>query len=278
MTINTNEVADRLIEAKRTGVPVETLIGEGEPGDTRLDALRVAQEVVRRRELAGDRQVGFKLGNIAKAMQDKFGVDEPDYGPLLASQFYSENLRISEKEFIEPFVELEPAFVLKKDLGGSTVTPFEVVSATDFVLPAIEIIDSRVKNWNIGILDTIADGGSIGGVITSAKPRKLSELDLANTHGEIRYNGKVVASGGTHDEDHYNGEVVASGNTSAIYGNPVSAIAWLCRRVAEYGITFKAGDLILPGSCLAAERLYPGTQVTGTFAGWGDVSFEYAAN
>lgn len=261
MTINVNEVSDRLIEAKRTGIPVEELIGSGAPGDTRLDALRVAQEIVRRRVQAGDRQVGFKLGNIAKAMQDKFGVDEPDYGPLLASQFYSEGLRIAGGEFIAPFVELEPAFVLKTDLGGPTVTPFDVVSATDYVLPAIEIIDSRVKDWDIGILDTIADGGSVGGVITSAKPRKLSELDLADTRGEIRYNG----------------ELVATGNTSAIYGSPVSAIAWLCRRVAEYGITFNAGDFILPGSCLAAEALPLGTEVTGTFVGWGDICFEYTA-
>lgn len=262
MAIDIATTADRLIEAKRTGIPVDVLLGEGEPGDTRLDALRVAQEVVRRRELEGDRQVGFKLGNIAKAMQDKFGVDEPDYGPLLASQFYSENLRISADEFIEPFVELEPAFVLKRDLGGPNVTPFEVVSATDYVLPAIEIIDSRIKDWNIGILDTIADGGSVGGVVTTAQPRRLGEIDLSDTYGEIRYDG----------------ETVASGNTSAVYGNPVSAIAWLCRRVWEYGITFRAGDFILPGSCLAAERMNPGTKVTGSFAGWGEVSFEYAAS
>jgi 2-keto-4-pentenoate hydratase len=261
MSINISETADRLIAAKLSGIPVETLIGPGEPSDTPLEALRVAQEVVRRRVENGDRQVGFKLGNIAKAMQDKFGVGEPDYGPLLASQFYAESLRIPAEEFIAPFVELEPGFVLKSDLGGPHVTPFDVISATDYVLPSIEIIDSRVRDWRIGILDTIADGGSVGGIITSAKPRRLSEVDLADTYGEIQFDG----------------EVVASGNTSAIYGSPVSAIAWLCRRVAEYGITFKAGDFILPGSCLAAERLLPGTKVIGTFAGWGGVSFEYAA-
>ena len=262
MTININQVADLIEEAHRTKTPVETLIGTGDQGDTKHDALRVAQEVVRRRVQAGDRQVGFKLGNIAKAMQDKFGVDEPDYGPLLASQFYSENLSISESEFIEPFVELEPAFVLKKDLGGPNVTPFEVMSATDYVLPAIEIIDSRVKDWNIGLLDTIADGGSVGGVITSAQPRQLSELNLSNLAGEIRYDGKVVASG----------------NTSAIYGNPVSAIAWLVRRISDYGITLKAGDFILPGSCLAAEKLVPDVQVSGVFEGWGEINFEYKAS
>lgn len=261
MTININQIADRIEEAHRTRTPVEVLIGAGDPADSKHDALRVAQEVVRRRIQAGDRQVGFKLGNIAKAMQDKFGVDEPDYGPLLASQFYSENLAISETEFIEPFVELEPAFVLKKDLGGPNVTPHDVISATDYVLPAIEIIDSRVKDWKIGLLDTIADGGSVGGVITSAQPRSLSELNLSNLRGEIRYDGKVVASG----------------NTSAIYGNPVSAIAWLVRRISDYGLTLHAGDFVLPGSCLAAEKLVPGVQVSGVFEGWGEVNFDYTA-
>lgn len=262
MTINIDEIATRVIKAHSTRTPVEKLIGAGEDGDTRRDAFRVGQEVVRRAVQGGDRVVGFKLGNIAKAMQDKFGVDEPDYGYLLASQFFPENLRIAEAQFIAPFVELEPGFVLKSDLGGANVTAADVISATDYVVPAIEIIDSRVKDWNIGILDTIADGGSVGGVIIGAQPRSLREVNLADTNGEIRYGGKVVASG----------------NTSAVYGNPVSAIAWLCRRVAEFGVTFKAGDFILPGSCLAAERLYPGTRVTGSFAGWGDVSFEYVAS
>lgn len=261
MAININEIASIILDAERTKQPVTELIGTGGEGDTKADAFRVAQEVVRRKVEAGDRQVGVKLGNIAKAMQDKFGVDEPDYGFLLASQFYPENLAIDEGEFIEPFVELEPGFVLKHDLGGPTVTVADVIAATDFVVPAIEIIDSRVKDWNIGILDTIADGGSVGGVIIAAKPRKLSEVDLSNTAGEIRYNGKVVATG----------------NTSAVYGNPVSAIAWLCRRISEYGVTLKAGDFILPGSCLAAEKMIPGTEVTGTFAGWGDINFEYRA-
>ncbi|BAU94602.1 2-hydroxypenta-2,4-dienoate hydratase [Corynebacterium suranareeae] len=261
MTININQIADRIEEAHRTRTPVDVLIGSGNPEDSKHDALRVAQEVVRRRVQAGDRQVGFKLGNIAKAMQDKFGVDEPDYGPLLASQFYSENLEISASEFIEPFVELEPAFVLKKDLSGPNVTPHEVISATDYVLPAIEIIDSRVTDWKIGLLDTIADGGSVGGVITSAQPRLLSELNLSNLRGEIRYDGKVVASG----------------NTSAIYGNPVSAIAWLVRKISEYGLGLHAGDFVLPGSCLAAEKLVPGVQVSGVFEGWGEVNFDYSA-
>jgi len=259
MPINIAETADRLIEAKANRVPVDVLI-DNAAGPTTADAFRVQQEVIRRYVEAGDHITGFKLGNIAKAMQDKFGVDEPDYGFLLASQFYPENLLIREDEFIEPFIELEPGFVLKKDLGGRHVTAADVIAATDFVVPALEIIDSRIRDWKIGLFDTLADNGSVGGVIVGGQPRKLSEVNLADQPGSIEFDGKQVASG----------------NTSAVYGNPISAIAWLCRRVAEYGITLKAGQFILPGSCLAAEKMVPGTKITGRFEGWGEISFDYA--
>lgn len=258
-TINIAHTADRLMLARQRRTPVDVLIEAD--GATIADAFRVQQEVVRRQVQAGDAVAGFKLGNIAKAMQAKFGVDEPDYGYLMASQFYPENLPIPENEFIEPFVELEPAFVLKKDLGGPHVTAADVLAATDFVVPALEIIDSRVKDWKIGIFDTLADSGSSGGIILGGQPRKLSEVNLADTAGSISFNG----------------ETVASGNSNEIYGNPVSALVWLCRRIAEYGITLRAGELILPGSCLAAAKMVPGTTVTGRFEGWGEISFDYTA-
>lgn len=260
MTLNIAETAQMLIDARTLRQPLDSLIDES-LNPTTADAFAVQQELVRRNVAAGDAVAGFKLGNIAKAMQDKFGVDEPDYGYILASQFYPENLRIKETEFIEPFIELEPGFVLKKDLGGPHVTAAEVMAATDFVVPALEIIDSRIKNWNIGLFDTLADNGSIGGIIIGGQPRKLSEVNLANQPGVIEFDGKEVARG----------------NTSEVYGNPISAIAWLCRRIAEYDVTLKAGQFILPGSCLAAEKMIPGTSITGRFEGWGEISFEYAA-
>ncbi|WP_031470234.1 2-keto-4-pentenoate hydratase [Sciscionella sediminilitoris] len=258
MAIDIDGTTERLIAAQDSRSPVEKLLDEAD-NPTKADAFRVAQEVVRRRVAAGDAVAGFKLGNIAKAMQTMFGVDEPDYGYLLASQFRPENLTIDEKEFIEPFVEVEPAFVLKNNVGGPHVTAVDIIAATDFVVPALEIIDSRVLHWNISIYDTLADGGSCGAVIVGGSPRKLSEVDLADTPGEVRFDD----------------EVKATGNTSAAYGNPIGALAWLCRRVAEYDVGLQAGQLILPGSILAAERLVPGHRVTGSFAGWGEVSFDY---
>lgn len=258
LPINITQTAQRLISARESRQPLESLIDDS-AGPTVADAFRVQQEIIRLNVEAGDSIAGFKLGNIAKAMQSKFGVDEPDYGYLLASQFYPENLPISAADFIEPFIELEPGFVLKKDLGGKHVTAADVMAATDFVVPALEIIDSRIKDWKIGLFDTLADNGSVGGVILGGQPRKLSEVNLANQPGCIEFDGQEVARG----------------NTSAIHGNPVSAIAWLCRRIAEYGITLKAGQFILPGSCLAAEKMVPGTAITGRFEGWGEISFDY---
>lgn len=257
MTIDINAVADTLVQARKTRTPVERLVPAGTPSSIE-DAVRIQQEVMRRRVAAGDRVVGFKLGNIAKAMQSKFGVDQPDFGYLFDSHFRYERHRLSHEEFIAPYVELEPAFVLKEDLGGAHVTVADVISATDYVVPSLEIIDSSVKDWKIGIFETLADGASVGAILLSSQPRRLTELNLSDMAGEIRFNG----------------EVVASGNSNAVFGNPVSAIAWLCRRVAAFGITFKKGDVILPGSCLAAVELVPGSQVVGSFAGW-EIAFDY---
>lgn len=258
MAINISETAERIIRAHESGSPVDKLIDPAD-GPTKADAFRVQQEVIRRRVAAGDAVAGFKLGNIAKAMQTKFGVDEPDYGYLLAAQFRPENLPIAEDEFIAPYVEVEPAFVLKKSVGGPHVTAVDIMAATDFVVPALEIIDSRVRDWNIGIYDTLADCGSSGAVIVGGSPRKLSEVDLADLPGEVRFDDRVVASG----------------NTNAVYGNPIGALAWLCRRIAEYGVGLEAGQLILPGSILAAEKMLPGHRITGSFQGWGEVAFDY---
>lgn len=258
MPINIDVIADRLVQARQTGTPLESLVPAGTE-TTVADAVRIQREVARRSVANGDRIIGFKLGNIAKAMQNKFGVDQPDFGYLLDSYLRYEGHRLAPASFIAPYVELEPAFVLKDDLGGAHVTVADVIRATDFVVPSLEIIDSRIKDWRIGLFETLADGGSVGSVLLSSQPRHLSEVNLAGTVGEIRFDG----------------EVVARGNTADVFGNPVSAIAWLCRRVAEFGVTFKKGEIILPGSCLAAVELKPNTRITGSFAGWGEIGFEY---
>lgn len=205
----------------------------------------------------GDRLVGYKLGNIAKVMQTAFGLDHPDYGFLHASSFMYEGTSIPRDSFIRPFVELEPAFVLRSSLKGPNITVVDVINAIDYAVPAIEIIDSRIKNWAIDLPDTLADNGSTGAVILGGTPRKLTELTLNSTRGVLKFNG----------------EEVMSGNTSNILGSPLSGVAWLVNRLAEHDIEFKAGQLIMPGSCLEAVPMEKAGCWTCTFEGWGTVQF-----
>lgn len=206
----------------------------------------------------GDRLVGYKLGNIAKVMQDAFGVDSPDYGFLLACLFRYEGTKIPLKDFIKPHIELEPAFVLKGPLKGPNVTVVDVINAVDYCLPAVEIIDSRVKDWNIGHADTLADNGSTGAVILGGTPRRLTELDLSNMRGVLKFNGQEVIEG----------------NTRNILGNPLAATAWLANRLAAYDIQFEPGQVIMPGSCLRALPMEEAGHWSCSFDGFGTVEFE----
>ncbi|KAL4771116.1 hypothetical protein BDW60DRAFT_208367 [Aspergillus nidulans var. acristatus] len=202
----------------------------------------------------GDRLVGYKLGNIAKVMQAAFGLDHIDYGFLHASSFIYEGTTISLNIFIRPFVELEPAFVLQSSLKGPNVTVADVISTIDYAIPAIEIIDPRVKDWTTDLPDTLADNGSTGAVIIGGTPRKLTDLTLSNTGDFLKFNGKVM-----------------SGNTKNILGNPLSAVAWLVNKLAEYDIEFNAGQLIMPGSCLEAVAMDKPGKWTCTYEGWDSV-------
>ncbi|RNG38344.1 2-keto-4-pentenoate hydratase [Streptomyces botrytidirepellens] len=205
----------------------------------------------------GDRVVGYKLGNIAKVMQDAFGLDQPDYGYLLGSTFAYEGVPQERQRYIEPFVELEPAFILEHPLRGPHVTVADVINAVEYAVPAIEIIDSRVENWAIDLPDTLADNGSTGAVILGGTPRRVTDLSLSDTRGIL----------------HFNGRPVIEGNTRNILGNPFAATAWLCNRLATYDIAFEPGQVILPGSCLQAVPMNETGRWAGTFEGWGTVEF-----
>lgn len=209
---------------------------------------------------SGDRLVGYKLGNIAKVMQTAFGLDEPDYGFMLGSTLAFEGTSLSLTQYIKPYVELEVAFVLKSKLRGPGATIADVMSAIDYAVPAIEIIDSRVKDWAIDLPDTLADNGSTGTVILGGSPRHLTQLNLANTRGTLYFNNREVITG----------------NTRNVLGNPIAAIAWLINRLAPYDIEFLPGQVILPGSCLQAIPMTEAGHWTGMFDGFGSIEFDVA--
>ncbi|KAH6886374.1 putative 2-hydroxypenta-2,4-dienoate hydratase [Thelonectria olida] len=206
----------------------------------------------------GDRLVGYKLGNIAKVMQDAFGLDQPDYGFLLASGFIYEGTTLRRDQYIKPYVELEPAFVLKGHLKGPNVTVADIINAIDYAIPAIEIIDSRVKDWAIDLPDTLADNGSTAAVILGGTPKRLIDLNLRDTKGTMKFNSREVMTG----------------NTGNILGNPLSAFAWLVNRLAAYDIEFTPGQVVLPGSCLQAVPMEEAGRWTCTFEGWGTIEFD----
>ncbi|KAL4947637.1 hypothetical protein BDW69DRAFT_199498 [Aspergillus filifer] len=181
----------------------------------------------------GDRLVGYKLGNMAKVMQTAFGLAHPDYGFL------------------------HPSLFLYEGTARILLLP-DVIDAIDYAIPAIEIIDSRVKNWAIGLPDTLADNGPTGAVILGGTPRKLTDLTLSNTRGFLKFNG----------------EKVMSGNKRNVLGNPLAAVAWLVNRLAGYDVEFIAGQVIMPGGCLEAVPMEQAGRWSCTFEGWGTIEFD----
>jgi 2-keto-4-pentenoate hydratase len=260
-TTELHDVAAALRTARATGepIPAPTKNWPALDADAGFEVQRInVDEAVAH----GDRVVGYKLGNIAKAMQAAFGLDQPDYGCLLASTFAYEGTTLARQQYIEPFVELEPAFVLSRPLRGPNITVADVINAIEYAVPAIEVINSRVQNWAISLPDTLADNGSTGSVILGGTPRRITELTLRDTPGTL----------------HFNGREVIAGNTGAVLGNPLSAVAWLCNRLAAYDVEFTAGQVILPGSCLKAVPMNQAGRWSGTFEGWGTVQFDVSTD
>ncbi|KAF2011821.1 putative TodF product hydratase [Aaosphaeria arxii CBS 175.79] len=251
------EISVALRQARITQTPIPPPI-KSYPALSAEGAFEVQRITVRNALADGDRLVGMKLGNIAKVMQDAFGLDQPDYGFLLASSFRYEGTTLKLEEYIKPYVELEPAFVLKAPLRGPNVTAADVISAIDYAIPAIEIIDSRIINWEIGLQDTLADNGSTAAVLLGGTQRRLDQLTLSDMKGVLKFNSKEVMTG----------------NTSNILGNPINAVAWLANRLAHYNVGLEAGQVVLPGSCLQAVPMREAGRWTCTYEGWGTIEFD----
>ncbi len=188
------------------------------------------------------------------------GVDQPDYGHLTASMFHLEHQAISTMRFLQPRIEPEIAFVLGAPLRGPGLTVADAVRAVDFVLPSLEIVDSRIRDWNITLFDTIADNASSGGVVLGSRPTSLREVDL-------RLTGCTL---------HVNGSLVDTGAGAAVLGSPLNALVWLANTVGPLGVTLEPGHVVLPGSMTAAQPVRPGDTVVATMAGLGSVTAMFA--
>lgn len=253
-----DEAADLLYDAYTTGKPVQPLTSSYE-GLTLEDSYAIQVRQIERFLAAGRTIGGHKVGLTSLAMQRLLGVDEPDFGHLLDDFFHLEHAPIPLGRFLQPRIEPEVAFVLKRPLRGPGVTVHEAIAAVDFVLPALEIIDSRIEDWRIGLLDTVADNASSGAVVLGSTPTPLEAVDL-------RLAGCVMTR---------NGAVVGTGAGGAVLGSPITSLVWLANTVGTRGVTLEAGHVVLPGSVCAMVPVTHGDTVTATFAGLGSVTARF---
>ena len=250
--------AQVLREAEATQVAVPPLV-QTFPGIDVVDAYEIQLLNIRRRLASGATVYGHKVGLSSLAMQQMMGVDEPDYGHLLSDMVLSEETPIATGRYLIPRVEVEVGFVLGDDLPGEGCTVEDVLRCTEFIAPAIELIDSRIADWKIGLFDTIADNASSAGLVLGKERRKPDELDLTAIDASLSRNG----------------EQVATGRSDAVLGNPAIAVAWLAQKVASFGVRLEAGHVVLPGSCTRAYDVKAGDSVVATFEGLGTVSVSF---
>lgn len=254
------EAAHRLSEAYGSGKPIAPL-SESYEGMTLADAYAVQLLQVQAWETAGRRVRGHKVGLTNARVQAQLGVDQPDYGHLLEDFFFLEHVAVPFERFIQPKIEPEIAFVLRRSLQGPGVTVMQALDAVDYVLPALEIVDSRIEDWRITIVDTIADNASSGALVLGSTPTRIDQVDL-------RLAGCTL---------HRNGKVAATGAGGAVLGSPINALVWLANTLGALGVTLEAGQVVLPGAATPMVAVAAGDTVSASFAGLGRVTAAFGA-
>jgi len=252
-------VAKALLEAEASRTPIDP-ITDKYPQISVDDAYEIQKMVIDTKlGRKGGKVVGMKIGFTSRAIQKLLGVNEPAYGHLLSSTYIDDGSSIIIDELIQPMVEAEVAFIIKEDIEGPGVTVADVLRATEGVMPAIEVVDSRIRDWKIKIQDTIADNASAARFVLGGVLRPVKNIDL-------RLIGLVFE---------VDGEVVSTATGAAIMGNPAIAVAWLANNLAQYGEKLHAGNVILSGSLIAAAPAAKGTYFKATFSHLGSVSVRF---
>jgi 2-oxopent-4-enoate/cis-2-oxohex-4-enoate hydratase len=255
-----NKLGDELYTALRTQTTVLPLT-DREREITIEDAYHISLHMVQQRlELDGERIVGKKIGVTSKPVQDMLGVFQPDFGFLTDAMEYPDGASIViAGNMIQPRAEGEIAFRLKSDLVGPGVTEQDVLDATATIMPCFEIVDSRIYDWKIKIQDTVADNASCGVYVLGKNEVDPRDFDLPNLKMTI----------------YKNGEFNSEGLGSAVQGNPLTAVAWLANTLGEFGIPFKAGEIILSGSLAPLIPVVAGDEMSLEIAGIGGCSCKF---
>ena len=254
-------LADRLMGAEMTRVPIEAPSVE-HPEMTSADGYRVQRTITARKVTRGARVTGKKLAFTGRGNQERFGVREPAYGYLLDVGVHAERVPVDAATLIQPIVECEIAFVMRRRLAGPGVTVVDVLRATEGIMPSLEIADSRIRDW-IGRAkapDIIADSCGNAGIVVGGGLHPLRDFDL-------RYTGVVAEK---------NGKIIATAAVAAVMGNPAQAVAWLVNALAEVDLALEEGELVLGGAVIGAVPMVAGDVLSAGFGGGlGSVSVKF---
>jgi 2-keto-4-pentenoate hydratase len=252
------DLAEELWQADRTAVPIEPLT-DRHPDLTIEDAYAIQSHNIQRRISAGAQVRGRKVGLTSLPMQRLLGVDEPDYGVIVDGMLIEDGDPIDLERLVQPRVEAEMAFVMERDLTGPGVTAATALGAIAGVLPAVEIVDSRVADWRIKLVDTVADNASSGLLVLGGTLHRVMDLDL-------RLLGVVVTR---------RGRLLDTGAGAAALGNPARCVAWLANKLAGFGDGLRAGDVVLPGAVHRMVPVSPGDVFRADFAHLGAVTVRF---
>lgn len=254
------KLAGQLLEAEATKQAIAPLT-ETNPSIQPADAYTIQLHQIEQKKQQGAIVKGLKIGLTSKAMQEMLGVYTPDYGFILDTMVFQETEPVPVERFLQPKVEFEIAFIFNKALKGPDVTVADVIDATDYVVPSVEIIDSRIADWKIKFEDTVADNGSSAGAILGQKATPLSAIeDITAIEMKVWKNGKMI------DE----------ATSAAVLGNPLNAVVWLANALSDYGVSIEPGMFALSGALSKAVPFEAGDSFEADFGVLGKVSATFA--
>lgn len=253
--------AERLDRAEKTRTQIRQLSQEF-PAITLDDAYAIQKAWIDRKLSAGRIVKGHKIGLTSKAMQSALNIDEPDSGVLLDDMFFADSGIVPTDRFIATRVEAELAFIMAKRLSGPDCSMFDVLNATDFVVPALEILDTRIERIDPAtkatrkIFDTIADNAANAGIVLGGRPIRPSEADL-------RWVGALCFK---------NGQLEETGLAAGVLNHPATAVAWLANKIAPHGLALEPGQVVLAGSFIRPIETRKGDTIQADYGAYGSVS------
>ncbi|WP_432534349.1 2-oxo-hept-4-ene-1,7-dioate hydratase [Kineococcus arenarius] len=251
-------IADELAAAERDRTTVPLLTAR-HPEMAVEDAYAVQNEWRRRGTAAGRRPVGRKIGLTSKVMQAATGITEPDYGAIFADMVFENGSVVEHARFSNVRIEVELAFVLREPLAGPHVSIFDVLRATEYVVPALEILSSRIEMQGRTIVDTISDNAAMGAMVVGGNPVRVDEVDL-------RWVAALLYRNETIEE---------SGVAAAVLNHPASGVAWLAQKLAQHDDHLAAGEIVLAGSFTRPMWVHPGDTVLADYGRLGTISCRF---